>query len=584
MIPVARMGIAGASRGTGALVYLSLPRTSNVLVMLHADGSIGGTTLTDTSSYSRPVVSHGPVLAVGPIPGNPVINFSPADYFAVPARDGLLEEWGRLGTDSFPMTIEGTWFFNQEGFRRFLVGAGRPMWWGFSLSPIGDSLDFHNGSVDPECGLVIPRIHPGETHTIAIQVQGGTHREFHVWIDGAYRGHVVSLSPINRVIGRIGEEAALLVGRSTPTGQFTGTLDEFRVTNELFLPVGSSYSLSTRFSDSDGTIVHVGGTTGVTGFFLAGLFSQEAFGGLNLAGRSSLVGVVSQEGIGLLTLANAGPVLSGVVSAEAFGAFNLSANVSSSGVFTGAVGSPTASWLAGVLNPSFSNVKLLMHAEGTVGSQTYTDSSSYARTMTGNSNLVISSTQAYRGATSLHFGGGINFAVPVSSAVGMGAQEWERMGTDVHPLTLEYAFLLDSGTTGALIGAPGLTGGAFNWLSLILSIAPGSAGITYGYGSTTVTIPFLSTPSSGVFHTVAVQITGSTSHVIGVWLDGVWQGSATNADTISTHTFIDTDLNIGRLSGANQYLGYMDEVRISEEVFLPWAADYTVASGAFPDS
>jgi len=235
--------------------------------------------------------------------------------------------------------------------------------------------------------------------------------------------------------------------------------------------------------------------------------------------------------------------------------------------------------------PSFSNVKLLMHMEGQLGTQTYKDRSSHNRSIVGSSAALLDNTFVYRGLSSLNITSGVNLNVPVDPAIGN--TEWARMGTNTHPLTAEIAFCMTSSNVGALFGAPQLTGGAFNWLSVILNISALSHKVTVAFGTVSADVPLLTTPSSGAFHMLAIQITGTTSHIVGVWLDGVWQGSVNMGDTIITYTgpfgVGDEGLNISRLAGANQYLGWFDEFRISEEVFLPWATNYTPRTGPFPN-
>jgi len=265
-----------------------------------------------------------------------------------------------------------------------------------------------------------------------------------------------------------------------------------------------------------------------------------------------------------------------------------------------AIGSPTASWAPTLafFDPQPQNVKLLLHAEGTPGSQTYTDSSIYNRTLTGSSNAVLSTAQVYQGSTSLNFTGAVNLLAPVDSPAN--PNEWERLGSELFPVTLEAAFyqVADS-PGGALIAPPMLGGTSFPWLGILLTnMHTPAAAVEIRYNGFSTFVPFLSQPSQDAFHVVAVEVTGTTfgapsgftRHKIQVWLDGVWQGEAFADGTITSHAFtigeigsLDNQLDIGRRAGNDQFLGFLDELRVSEESFLPAGQDYLVHTTDLPN-
>lgn len=167
------------------------------------------------------------------------------------------------------------------------------------------------------------------------------------------------------------------------------------------------------------------------------------------------------------------------------------------------------------------------------------------------------------------------------------------MGTDAHPMTLECAFYLAAGNSGmTVIGSPSLTGGGFPWLNVLLfhMNTVGSL-LRLNYNGVDADVVFLSTPAQDAWHMLAVEITGTTHHVVKVWLDGVWQGSVTSTDTITSHSFSggelvnqDHYLDIGRHAGNDQWIGYLDEMRISEQSFLPDGGNYSINPDAFPES
>jgi hypothetical protein len=228
-------------------------------------------------------------------------------------------------------------------------------------------------------------------------------------------------------------------------------------------------------------------------------------------------------------------------------------------------------------NPAFSNVKLLMHMEGAIGSQSYQDSSSYGRSLTGSSAAIISSAQVYRGSTSLNIANPINLGVPTSVAGGV--FEWSRMATDAHPLTLEIA-LRDG--SGCIAGANGLGW----WTIQLQQVNIGGTAYTNQalfFDGADLQVLTLPTPIPlHEWHAFAFAGRGSSNRQFGCWVDGIWQGSVTMA--VSPTVSGGGELNMTRSSGTSQFLGYWDELRISEELFLPWGSNYTPNPGAHPNA
>jgi hypothetical protein len=236
----------------------------------------------------------------------------------------------------------------------------------------------------------------------------------------------------------------------------------------------------------------------------------------------------------------------------------------------------------GVYNPIFSNVRVLMHGEGTDGTATYTDASNYGHAVDGStsSTVSVSHLHAYRGTASLHMKAAVNFGI-----VNQTADEWTTLGSDARPLTFEMALYLDTGATGGVIyGSPSVTGGAFGWLTATLVNLNGpSRSVRFAYNGVQTLVP-ISSWAFDTFNMIAFAVRGATSHEVGVWVNGIWQGSAVMADTIVTSIGLaDRSLNIGRSQGNDQLIGWFDELRITEQLFLPWGANYTINPAAFPD-
>jgi len=103
----------------------------------------------------------------------------------------------------------------------------------------------------------------------------------------------------------------------------------------------------------------------------------------------------------------------------------------------------------------------------------------------------------------------------------------------------------------------------------------GSGGVT---ASVTLTTPV----KANVWNHIAIEMTGSTNRVIRVWINGKYQGTATSS--VSAITTGGSDLIIGRWQGSTQFSGQMDEIKITEELYLPQTArDFMLHPGTLPD-
>ncbi len=229
----------------------------------------------------------------------------------------------------------------------------------------------------------------------------------------------------------------------------------------------------------------------------------------------------------------------------------------------------------GAVNPTFSNVKLLLHCEGTAGTQTYTDNSTYARTPVGNASALLSSAQHYRGSTSVDIAGPVNWTMPRSTSGG--ADEWARMGTDAHPMTFEFAIRLPAVAGGAVAGSDGA-----GWWQL--NLLASATGLEISDNGDVQQVLFGSALSANTWYALAVAVRGTAHREFGVWKDGIWQGSIALTSTPKIVNAGNQDLNMTRASGSSQLIAFLDEIRISEELFLPWGSNYTPLATAFPDS
>lgn len=198
-------------------------------------------------------------------------------------------------------------------------------------------------------------------------------------------------------------------------------------------------------------------------------------------------------------------------------------------------------------DPYFASVVLLLHGEGTNGSTTVVDSSSYGHTVTCNGSAQISTMQALFGTASLKGGSGNYFSVSL-------------------------------GTEGSMTGDFTVEIAARDGNNSVVMMASG-AGYLYNnffqsYGGPSLAIQ--TNASAGAWHRYAISRVGSTIYG---FLDGTLSDSQTYSGTVDLQT-----LNFGRFIPNNNlyWAGYWDEIRITKGVGR-YTANYSLATAAFPD-
>jgi len=214
---------------------------------------------------------------------------------------------------------------------------------------------------------------------------------------------------------------------------------------------------------------------------------------------------------------------------------------------------------AGPADPNFANVSLLLHGDGTNGSTTFTDSSSYNHTVTANGNAQISTTQSKFGGASMYFDGGGDRLTVSDSSFTFGTGEF----------TIEFWVYILSAADGEAIASCGSGDGSWQ---LRFRNRNGTIDLKIG-SSTSVT----STISLNTWHHFA--ITRDSSNTARMFLNGTIDDSAT------LNTNLDqSDLRIGvNRSGANYFHGYIDDFRITKGV-ARYTANFTPPTAPFPDA
>jgi len=220
----------------------------------------------------------------------------------------------------------------------------------------------------------------------------------------------------------------------------------------------------------------------------------------------------------------------------------------------------------GATDPDFASVQLLLHMNGTNGSTTFTDSSSFGKPVTANGGVQISTAQSKFGGASGYFDDAGDFlSVPASSS-------WNFQTGN---LTVECWIRPDGSSTDFVID--NRDGGGTGWAFYISST---NSLILQGTGGSP---NFLESASSvitrGAWQHIAWTRSGTTNRIF---------VSGTQVDTNTSMTCGDSSgiaLNIGRRQNAGDlfYNGWIDDVRITKGV-ARYTAGFTPPTAQFPDS
>jgi hypothetical protein len=208
-------------------------------------------------------------------------------------------------------------------------------------------------------------------------------------------------------------------------------------------------------------------------------------------------------------------------------------------------------------DPSFANVSLLLHMDGSNGSTTFTDSGPNARPVTRTGNVQISTAQSkFGGASALFDGSGDILSVLDYADMEMTAD-----------FTIE-CFAYPTVTTDKIIAGHGVQN------VQLFRINSGAVGNISVYLNDNV----LSNTAAGItanqWHHLAVSRTGSTTRV---FVNGTQIGSSNTTWTGSFKFNL-----IGGMFGLD-FQGYIDEFRVTKGVGRYNSASLTVPTAAFPD-
>ena len=221
-------------------------------------------------------------------------------------------------------------------------------------------------------------------------------------------------------------------------------------------------------------------------------------------------------------------------------------------------------------DPFFSRVLVLLHGDGTNGSTTFTDDSSYARTMTiFAGSPVVSTAEKVFGTGSILGAGSLQIITPMAGAEWVSNNwTWEA----------RYRRTSDGGyhapayfKSNLYIHFDDVVSGFGTWrLQLVVSGSP--------IGNS------ISTSALNTWDAWAVSVSELAGNFTWrIFCNGVLEASGTSSDINLAMTSEPTDFNIGRHDPASfaGLTGYLDETRVT--TVCRYTASYTVAAEAFPD-
>jgi hypothetical protein len=227
-------------------------------------------------------------------------------------------------------------------------------------------------------------------------------------------------------------------------------------------------------------------------------------------------------------------------------------------------------------DPNWSNVTLLVGADGTNGATTFVDESPVGATLTRVGNTQISTAQSkFGGSSALFDGAGDAITTPNAAGVHFSTGQF----------TVEaFVRFATAPTNSSIISRWSATNGNNSWAFYLTASTLrfrfydglGSSG-----GGTLHDTDSAWSPAANTWYHVAAD--RDSGGIIRTYVDGVMKGKATFAQAFFVGS---TTTDLGRVNGGFPQFdlnGYLDEVRITKGV-ARYASDagYTVPTAAYP--
>lgn len=211
-------------------------------------------------------------------------------------------------------------------------------------------------------------------------------------------------------------------------------------------------------------------------------------------------------------------------------------------------------------DPSFNNVSLLLHGNGTNGSTTITDNSPSPKTVTAFGNAQISTVQSKFGGASIAFDGTGDYfscSQPADGTADTTIEFWMYPTSS----TVTYRALVDTRST-----APSDTG--FGIFQYGLTIEVYGNGLKFLSGANVIAV-------NQWQHVAVVRSAG----VCQIYVNGIASGASANYANNLTSTSLIAGSSVSLTS---PYVGYIDDLRITKGV-ARYASNFSLFPAPFPD-
>ena len=213
-------------------------------------------------------------------------------------------------------------------------------------------------------------------------------------------------------------------------------------------------------------------------------------------------------------------------------------------------------------DPYFANVSVLLHMNGSNGSTTFTDSSSYAHAVTPRGNAQISTEQS-------KFGGAAGFFDGTSDGLSVAENDALKLGTGDFTIELQ-AYRTGTGSKDRFLVELG------NGAGYLLRWA--SNGNLQFYIQSSLACFYTFSFTLNTWYHLAVARSGSS---VKMFVDGSEVASGTSSNSASANSNVGISSN---QAGTSDYFqGYLDEVRITKGV-ARYTANFTPPTAPFPDA
>lgn len=226
-----------------------------------------------------------------------------------------------------------------------------------------------------------------------------------------------------------------------------------------------------------------------------------------------------------------------------------------------------------VPDPYYSNVVLLLHADGTNGSTSIVDNSGTPKTVTAVGNSIIATAQSKFGGSSLYFDGNGDY-VTTAENTGFDLTTNNTFEAWVYPASIGTG----QGVMGYTTNTHPFVGTMVSYVWFIQSDGTLRFAVNGADGSTQNTITTTAI-QAGIWTHIAVVKNGTA---VTQYINGISSSSSTITNTGNT-TGPDWNFRVGSYyTDALPFNGYIDEVRVTKGI-ARYTSDFTVPTAPFPD-